>query len=111
RRELPVAKRAREHRVRPQAQAGRRGHDPPPRRRRAPAHGAEGTRRRAPTAKPFGALAQQTRLLMGAEVLRLWRETGATILLITHALDEAAMLSDRVGGMSARPGGFLVIIN
>src|SRR5262245_30526459 len=37
--------------------------------------------------EPFGALDQQTRLLMGDELLRLWRETGATILLITHALD------------------------
>ena len=40
--------------------------------------------------EPFGALDQQTRLLMGDELLRLWRETGATVLLITHALDEAA---------------------
>jgi NitT/TauT family transport system ATP-binding protein len=39
--------------------------------------------------------------------LRLWRETGATIMLITHALDEAAMLSDRVGVMSSRPGRFI----
>ena len=57
--------------------------------------------------EPFGALDQQTRLLMGDELLRLWRETGATVLLITHALDEAAMLSDRVGIMSARPGVFI----
>jgi NitT/TauT family transport system ATP-binding protein len=60
--------------------------------------------------EPFGALDQQTRLLMGDELLRLWRETGATILLITHALDEAAMLSDRVGVMSARPGRFLEVV-
>ena len=33
---------------------------------------------------------QQTRLLMGDELLRIWRDTGATIVLITHALDEAA---------------------
>jgi NitT/TauT family transport system ATP-binding protein len=54
--------------------------------------------------EPFGALDQQTRLLMGEEVLRLWRESGATVFLITHALDEAAMLADRIGVMSARPG-------
>ena len=60
--------------------------------------------------EPFGALDQQTRLLMGEELLRLWRETGATIFLITHALDEAAMLADRIGVMSARPGRLLEII-
>jgi NitT/TauT family transport system ATP-binding protein len=61
--------------------------------------------------EPFGALDQQTRLLMGDELLRIWRETGATVLLITHSLDEAAMLSDRVGVMSARPGRFIEIID
>jgi NitT/TauT family transport system ATP-binding protein len=61
--------------------------------------------------EPFGALDAQTRLLMGDEVLRLWRTTGATVLLITHALDEAAMLADRVGAMSARPGRFIEIID
>ncbi len=54
--------------------------------------------------EPFGALDAQTRLIMGDELLKIWRETGATVLLITHALDEAAMLSDRIGVMSARPG-------
>jgi NitT/TauT family transport system ATP-binding protein len=60
--------------------------------------------------EPFGALDAQTRLLMGDELLRLWRETGATVLLITHALDEAAMLSDRIGAMSARPGRFIDMV-
>ena len=60
--------------------------------------------------EPFGALDQQTRLLMGDEVLRLWRETGATVFLITHALDEAAMLADRIGVMSARPGRMIDVV-
>jgi NitT/TauT family transport system ATP-binding protein len=54
--------------------------------------------------EPFGALDQQTRLLMGDELLRLWRQTDATVFLITHALDEATMLADRIAVMSARPG-------
>jgi NitT/TauT family transport system ATP-binding protein len=60
--------------------------------------------------EPFGALDQQTRLLMGDEVLNLWRTTGATVFLITHALDEAAMLADRIGVMSARPGRLIDIV-
>jgi NitT/TauT family transport system ATP-binding protein len=61
--------------------------------------------------EPFGALDQQTRLVMGEELLRLWRETGATVLLITHSLDEAAMLSERIGVMSARPGRFIATLS
>jgi NitT/TauT family transport system ATP-binding protein len=60
--------------------------------------------------EPFGALDQQTRLLMGDELLRIWRDTGATVLLITHSLDEAAMLADHIGVMSARPGRILEIV-
>ncbi len=60
--------------------------------------------------EPFGALDQQTRLLMGDELLKLWRETRASVLLITHSLDEAAMLSDRVGVMSARPGRIVDLV-
>src|SRR3546814_2785344 len=38
--------------------------------------------------EPFGALDQQTRLLMGEEMLKLWRETDSTVMLITHSIDE-----------------------
>lgn len=61
--------------------------------------------------EPFGALDQQTRLLMGEETLKLWRDTDATIVLITHSIDEAVLLSDRIGVMSARPGRFIEIID
>ena len=54
--------------------------------------------------EPFGALDEQTRLLLSDEVLRLWRESGATFVLITHSLNEAALLSDRIVVMSSRPG-------
>lgn len=60
--------------------------------------------------EPFGALDQQTRLLMGEETLKLWRETGSTIMLITHSIDEAVLLSDRIGVMSSRPGCFIDIL-
>ncbi|AME24618.1 MAG: ABC transporter ATP-binding protein [Pseudomonadota bacterium] len=61
--------------------------------------------------EPFGALDQQTRLLMGEEMLKLWRETGATVMLITHSIDEAVLLSDRIGVMSACPGRFIETIH
>jgi ABC-type nitrate/sulfonate/bicarbonate transport system ATPase subunit len=61
--------------------------------------------------EPFGALDQQTRLLMGDEMLKLWRDTGATVLLITHSIDEAVLLSDRIGVMSACPGRFIETIS
>jgi NitT/TauT family transport system ATP-binding protein len=60
--------------------------------------------------EPFGALDQQTRLLMGDETLKLWRDTGATVMLITHSIDEAVLLSDRIGVMSACPGRFIATI-
>jgi NitT/TauT family transport system ATP-binding protein len=61
--------------------------------------------------EPFGALDQQTRLLMGEEMLKLWRDTGSTVMLITHSIDEAVLLSDRIGIMSSRPGTFIDIVD
>jgi NitT/TauT family transport system ATP-binding protein len=54
--------------------------------------------------EPFAALDAQTRDLMQAELLRVWRETRKTVLFVTHQIDEAIYLSDRVMVMSKRPG-------
>ena len=55
--------------------------------------------------EPFAALDAQTRDLMQVELLRVWREAKKTVLFVTHQIDEAIYLSDRVIVMSKRPGG------
>lgn len=57
--------------------------------------------------EPFGALDEQTRLLLQQELLRVWERSGKTVVFITHSVEEALVLSDRVLVMSHRPGRML----
>lgn len=54
--------------------------------------------------EPFGALDAQTRQVMGSELLRMWEDDRKTIIFVTHDLDEAIYLADRIIVMSASPG-------
>jgi NitT/TauT family transport system ATP-binding protein len=54
--------------------------------------------------EPFAALDAQTRETLQIELLRIWRNTGKTIIFITHGIDEAIVLGQRVAVMTARPG-------
>ena len=61
--------------------------------------------------EPFGALDQQTRLLIGAEVRRIWRETHKTVAFVTHDIQEAIMLSEQVWVMSFRPAEIVDVVD
>jgi len=54
--------------------------------------------------EPFAALDEQNKILLQEELLRIWDETRKTVIFITHSIDEAIVLSDRVVVMTAHPG-------
>jgi NitT/TauT family transport system ATP-binding protein len=61
--------------------------------------------------EPFGALDAQTRSIMQELLVNLWQRTPKTILFVTHDIDEALFISDRVYTMTARPGRIKQMLN
>lgn len=60
--------------------------------------------------EPFAALDEQTKLALQEELLRIWDETRKTVVYITHGIEEAVSLGDRIAVMSARPGRIKTIL-
>lgn len=61
--------------------------------------------------EPFGAVDEQTRRLLQEELLHIWEQTRVTVMFITHSMEEAVLLGDRVVLMSARPGRIAEIVD
>src|SRR5437868_9401046 len=60
--------------------------------------------------EPFAALDAQTREIMQSELLRIWRSNRKTVLFVTHQIDEAVYLADRVVVMTSRPGQIKAVL-
>ena len=61
--------------------------------------------------EPFAALDAQNRMILQAELVRIWEETGKTVVYVTHSIDEALLLGDRTVVMTAQPGRVKKIID
>jgi NitT/TauT family transport system ATP-binding protein len=60
--------------------------------------------------EPFGALDAQTRNILQDELLKIWEQKNVTVLFVTHSVDEAVFLSDRIVVMTSRPGKIKEIV-
>ena len=61
--------------------------------------------------EPFAALDAQNRVILQTELVRIWEQTGKTVVYITHSIEEALLLGDRTVVMTAQPGRIKQIID